>query len=387
MNSFSFSGVPRIIFGAGSFSGLGKIVRSYGRNVLIVTGGQSFQKSGNLDALMSALSADKIKSEHYSVSGEPSPADIDRAAREFRKKPINAVIGIGGGSAIDAGKAISAMLAEDGSVLDYLEGSGSRKPSGVKAPFIAVPTTSGTGSEATKNAVLSSVGENGFKRSLRHDNYVPDAAVIDPELMASCPQSITASCGMDALSQLLEAYTSTKANPLTDALAVSGLEHFISGFLRAYEDGKDLEARACMAYASLMSGIALAQAGLGTVHGIAGPLGGFYRIPHGAACGTLLAEVMKEVCGILRTEKSPALSKFASAGRLFCSEEGRDDDYYCGYLCDALSSFAEKTAIPRLSAFGIKESDCERIAAASDNKTSPAVLTGEQITEILIRRL
>ncbi|MGL4368571.1 MAG: iron-containing alcohol dehydrogenase [Spirochaetota bacterium] len=387
MNSFTFSGIPRIVFGAGSFSGLNKIVRSYGRNVLIITGGESLKKSGRLDSLAASLTADKIKIEYCSVSGEPTPEIIDRAAREFRKKPINAVIGIGGGSVIDAGKAVSAMLGEEGSISDYLEGIGTKRLSGVKAPFIAVPTTSGTGSEATKNAVISSVGEQGFKKSLRHDNYVPDEVLIDPELMISCPPDITAACGMDTLSQLLEAFIAVNANPMTDALALSGIRYFHQGYLRAYAQADDIEARSSMAYASLMSGITLAQAGLGTVHGIAGPMGGFFHIPHGTACGTLLGEVMHAVCSRLSAEKSPVLSKCAAAGQLFCSEQGKSDEYYSGFLCETIDSLIEKTAIPRLSVFGIHAEDCVKIADFSDNKASPAVLSRDEIKDILLRRL
>ncbi len=185
---------------------------------------------------------------------------VDEVVSRHRRDTPDWVLAIGGGSAVDAGKAISAMLPQSGSVKDFLEGREVRKHDGRKLPFIAVPTSSGTGSEATKNAVLSEVGENGFKSSLRHDNFMPDIAVIDPELMRSCPPGVTAACGLDALTQLLESWVSSKASPITDALALSGLEHVAAGFLRACEDGEnDLEARGHMAYAALLSGLTLAK--------------------------------------------------------------------------------------------------------------------------------
>jgi len=384
IGQFVFSGIPRVTFGSGSFSGLNKIVRSYGRNVLIVTGGNSLKKTGKLDTLIADLEKDKIKVSLYSVSGEPSPAMIDHAAAEFRKKPINAVVSIGGGSVLDAGKAIAAMLGEEGSVEDYLEGVGTKKLSGVKAPFIAVPTTAGTGSEATKNAVLSIVGEQGYKKSLRHDNYVPDAVLIDPELMLSCPKAITASCGMDALSQLLESYISVKANPMTDALALSGIKAFSESFLIAIEHGDhDIIAREKMAYASFISGITLAQAGLGTVHGIAGPMGGFFPVPHGTACGTLLAPVLRILADKLISMNHPAVKKLAEAAKIITGIQNGDDSILCAALCDAVDSLTEKAGIPHLCSFGIQESDLAKIAVASDNKSSPAELSQSEMIEVM----
>lgn len=194
------------------------------------------------------------------MSGEPTPDFVDRVAERYRGESIAWVVGIGGGSAMDAGKAISAMLSQQGSVADFLEGMETRRHDGRKTPYLAVPTSSGTGSEATKNAVLSRIGADGFKCSLRHDNFVPDVALVDPCLMLSCPPEVTAACGLDALTQLIEAYVSSKASPLSDALALDGIAHFAAGFQRAVDAGSsDVDARAHVAYAAFLSGVTLAE--------------------------------------------------------------------------------------------------------------------------------
>ncbi len=240
------------------------------------------------------------------------------------------VIAIGGGSVMDAGKAISAMVLQNDSVMAYLEGVGEGKQhNGLKVPMIAVATTSGTGSEATKNAVLSQVGENGFKKSLRHDNFVPNVAILDPELMVTCPQSVTVASGLDALTQLLGAYVSTKATPLTDALALSGIEHFKEGFMGVCSGlSKDTQMRGHMAYASLMSGIVLANAGLGIVHGFASSVGGYFDIPHGVVCGTLLGEAVKLNIQLMNQDKdryNEALKKYAKVGSILTGSNENDN--------------------------------------------------------------
>ncbi|MBD3199739.1 MAG: iron-containing alcohol dehydrogenase, partial [Candidatus Lokiarchaeota archaeon] len=317
---FNFASIPHIIFGAGKLSELYKSIQKYGSNVLLVTGGSSLEKSGKWDEIIENLDQSGISHSRVSVSDEPSPRLIDGITDEYRKKEIDLIVGIGGGSVTDAGKAISAMLPHQDSIKNYLEGVGTKKPDGQKLPYIAIPTTSGTGSEATKNAVISQVGEDGFKKSLRHDNYIPDVAIIDPELMISCPTSITAACGMDAFTQLLEAYVSTKANPMTDALAFSGMKHMVNNLVSACSSkSENIEVRTSLAYGSLMSGITLANAGLGIVHGLASPIGGLFEIPHGVVCGTLLAEATKINIEKLKTKGSqarPALEKHAEVGAL-----------------------------------------------------------------------
>jgi alcohol dehydrogenase class IV len=333
------------------------------------------------------LDQSKLKYYTVSVKGEPSPEFVDDVAKEYRKRPVNVVVAVGGGSAIDAGKAVSAMLAEEGSVKEYLEGVGTRKPSGMKAPFIAVPTTAGTGCEATKNAVLSRVGKDGYKKSLRHDAFVPDVALVDPELALSCPPHVTASCGMDAISQLIEAYTSKNANPFTDALARSGLQAAAGAFLPlATGRGDDIVLRGKMAYAALSSGIVLAQAGLGTVHGIAGPAGGLFPVPHGAACAALLVPVLKRVVSRLKEGPSSGLEKFAEAGRIISGAHGGSDSQCADLLVSTLAQWVEMTAIPKLGAFGVAE-DISAIVRSADNKSSPVGLSPDEIAAALLEAL
>ena len=297
---FSFARMPEVHFGAGKLSLLPGMIRLYGQTILLVTGAKSFSTSARFSALMGSLTSARIRVLQVRCSGEPSPTLIDQTVDRFRNEHIDCVVAIGGGSVMDAGKAISAMLPQEGSVTSFLEGMETRKHDGRKTPYIAVPTSSGTGSEATKNAVLSEIGDGGYKSSLRHDKLVPDITLIDPELTLSCPPAVTAACGLDALTQLLEAYVSSKSSPMTDALALSGLEHIAAGLIPAYESGdSNVEARAHMAYAAFLSGVVLANAGLGVVHGFAGPIGGYFPAPHGEVCGTLVGEATRVNIAVL----------------------------------------------------------------------------------------
>lgn len=384
ISSFCISGLPKIIFGAGTFSDLHKIIRSYGRNVLIITGGESFKHSGRFDALASQLNQARIKYNAVSVRGEPTAESIDAITREYRQIPVNVVVAIGGGSVIDCGKAIAAMLAEDGNVKDYLEGVGTGKLSGAKIPFIAVPTTAGTGSEATKNAVVCDRKE-GYKKSLRHDAYMPDVAVVDPELTLTAPQQITIACGLDAITQLIESYTSIKANVFTDSLALKALSLAFQSLLPLSTDhSDDIYLRGKMSYAALISGITLSHAGLGAVHGIAGSLGGLFPVPHGIACGKLLFPVMTHVVKKIIAEKNFAAQKrFADIGRLITSDSGDDDIFSCGLFLEVLRNWTETLKLPQLSGFGVTSADMEKVITLADSKNSPAVLSKEEMGIIL----
>lgn len=386
---FGFARMPEVRFGAGALKQLPQRV-GQGR-VLLVTGSSSFLASAAYTGLTEALTQAGVTSFQVSVAGEPSPQFVDRTVARYRDERLDWVIGIGGGSALDAGKAISAMLLQEGPVSDFLEGREVRKHDGRKIPYIAVPTSSGTGAEATKNAVLSEIGENGYKNSLRHDNLVPDIALIDPELMLSCPPALTAACGLDALTQLLESYVSTKASPMSDALALSGLEHFAAGFMPAYERGdRDIAARGHMAYAAFLSGVTLANAGLGVVHGSASPLGGYFDIPHGVVCGTLLGEATRLNIEVLFADESanrPTLEKFARVGALLAGRSRgslRDD---CQQLLAAIQGWIAQTGIPRLGQFGVTTQDFAKILDKTNNKNSPVVLNREQMQAILQARL
>jgi alcohol dehydrogenase class IV len=384
ISSFSISGLPKIYFGAGTFSDLHKIIRSYGRNALIIVGGESFKQSGRYDALASQLDQSKIKYNTVSVRGEPTAESIDAITSEYRQIPVNVVVAIGGGSVIDRGKAVAAMLAEDGNVKDYLEGVGTRQLSGAKAPFIAVPTTAGTGSEATKNAVVCDRTE-GYKKSLRHDACMPDVALVDPELTLNAPQQIRTACGLDAITQLIESYTSVKANVFTDSIALKALLFASQSLLPlSIDQSDDIFLREKMSYAALISGITLSHAGLGAVHGIAGPLGGLFPVPHGVACGKLLFPVMSHVVKKIIDEKNLAAQKrFADIGRIFTGDSGNDDISYCGLFLGVLRDWTEILKPPQLSHFGITSADIEKVITLSDSKNSPALLSKEEMRIIL----
>ena len=388
---FAFARIPDIHFGPGKLDTLPQLIRRYGRRALLVTGSASFICSEQHARLRGKLIDAGIEILHAPLSGEPSPDFVDTTAARFRGAHVDCVVGIGGGSPLDAGKAISAMLPQEGSVVPFLECVDTQKHDGRKIPYIAVPTSSGTGAEATKNAVLSSIGPDGYKSSLRHDNFVPDIALIDPELTLTCPADVTAACGLDALTQLLEAYVSSKSSPMTDALALSGLEHIAAGFVPAYENGQqDLAARGHMAYAALLSGIVLANAGLGVVHGFAGPIGGFFPMPHGIVCGTLIGAATQANIEAMRfdpkTHRIP-LEKYARAGALLAGKPASTIETGCAQLVQALEDWTEMTRIARLSAYGVTRADFPRILDKSNNKNSPVALDRNRMQAILETRL
>ena len=401
VKSFKFAPTPEIRFGAGSFGQLPDLISARGEKVLLVTGGSSLKRSGKYQQLVSDLKHKVTWLDDVQISGEPSPDRVDEICDSYRDKSLDLVVAIGGGSVIDAGKAVSAMLTCDESVMAYLEGVGAGKThSGEKIPFFAVPTTSGTGSEATKNAVLSRVGEDGFKKSLRHDNFIPDLALLDPDLTVTCPPDITAASGMDAISQLLGAYVSTAAFPMTDSLILSALELAGEYYLPVCTtEAQNVEARGGMAYASLVSGIVLANAGLGIVHGLASPVGGFFDIPHGVVCGTLLAEAVKMNVELLSREESAVeeefLGKYARAGALLSGQAGLDSldiaydevSDYCQLLIETLQRWTEELELPRLGEYGIKEKALCGIAENTGNKNNPVQLSSDQIVSLLKKRL
>lgn len=391
---FSIARLPRIEFGSGTLRKLPRIAASYGRRLLIVTGARSFVASPHGKALLAALKEQGASWEIMKVGGEPSPQFVDEAVARHKGDAIDAVLGIGGGSVLDAAKAVAGLLKPGNSVMDHLEGVGPERPYlGPATPFIAVPTTAGTGSEATKNAVLSVHGEQGFKKSFRDERLVAEWAVIDPDLLATCPPELIAADGMDAFTQLLESFVSTRANPLTDALALSGLAAVRDGLLAWHEGGAQAAAaREKMAYAALFSGITLAQTGLGAVHGLAAPLGAFFPIPHGVACGTLAAAATKANIDALqsREPENPALAKYAQAGRLFRGRTHMDDVGARVFLLHTLGEWTKKLNLPRLSAYGMAETDIPRVVAncrGSSMKTNPIVLSDEEVGRVLKVRL
>ncbi|MFC2100918.1 iron-containing alcohol dehydrogenase [Bacteroidota bacterium] len=390
VNPFSFSNIPIIHFGVGKFNQLYPVIENTRNKILIFTGKQSYTKIQQWTDLIEFLNKQSIVFDHVSVTEEPSPEFIDQISKNFNNEFFDFVISIGGGSVIDAGKAVSAMLKLNESVFDYLEGIGNSKVHpGVKIPFIAIPTTSGTGSEATKNAVLNRIGPNGFKRSLRHNNLIPDIAIIDPRLTINCPTDISAACGLDAFTQLLESFVSTKANTITDVLALSGIAQIRNSLVRACKNGDDIDTRTGMSYASLISGITLANAGLGVVHGFASSIGGLHHIPHGVVCGTLLGSSTRINIIKLQTEKNneTALKKYSEVGKLLSGTPNKDDEFYLNSLIETIDYWTKTLHIPKLSKYGINEEEIEKIVEQTGIKNNPVELNQNDLRCILHERL
>ncbi len=389
VKAFSFAKTPEILFGEGSISSLGKLISIHGNNIVLITGGSSYENSTTKNKIEKSLRESRLRYMRYPVIAEPSPGIIDSVVSELRHRKVKSVVAVGGGSVMDAGKAISAMIKEEGSVKDYLEGVGTKTPSGKKLPFVAIPTTSGTGSEATKNAVISELGPDGFKKSLRHKNYVPDLAIIDSELTVNCPPDITASSGMDAFTQLLESYLSVKANAMSDALALSGLNCIANSLMEAFIHGKNHLARADMSYAAMLSGISLSNAGLGVIHGFAQPLGSLFPIPHGIVCGGLMGVVNRITVEKLRKSETGNyyLDKYALIGKLFNKSDGKNDDFYIDAFLDVIDKLVEEMNIPRLNQFGVSEKDLNAIIQQTSLKNHPVSFSEEELHEILCKRL
>lgn len=386
---FHFTRLPIIYFGSGRLSDITGIVVKFGTSVLLVTGKSSFINSPHAESLLGQFRKHDIQVHHIRVTSEPSPEQVDETVHRYADKKIDVVISIGGGSVIDAGKAISAMMGKTGSVVEYLEVVGGKEHPGTKVPFIAIPTTSGTGSEATKNAVISVVGMDGFKRSLRHDNLVPDIAIIDPDLTLNCPPDITAAAGMDCFTQLTEAYLSVKSNEYTDALATEGFKAVKRSLVRCFTHGDDINARSDMSFAALTSGICLANAGLGIVHGLAGTMGAMFDIPHGVVCGTLMAVANEVNVRELRKNSAdhPALKKYGNLGRIFSDIKGRNEDFYITGFVDYLHKMTELLVLPRLGKYRIRSEDISGICQKTDAKNNPVKLSAELQGEIVSRRM
>lgn len=391
---FSIARLPRIEFGSGTLQKVPALIRSYGQRVLLVTGSRSLQRTPHWDRLHAACKEHSIHVQHCTISGEPSPQLIDDLVTQFTDNQIDVVVGIGGGSVLDAAKAIAGLLRVKRSVMDYLEGVGPELPyEGPAVPFIAVPTTAGTGSEATKNAVLSVQGPQGFKKSFRHDKLVAEYAVVDPDLLASCTPALIAANGMDALTQLLESYVSLRANVMTDALAISGLRAARDGLIAWYADPAGAHAaREKMAYAALLSGITLAQVGLGSVHGLAAPLGAFYPIGHGVVCGTLVAAATEVNINsmLAREPENSALDKYARLGEVLCQRRHASAQAARAALLELLQDWTTRMQLPRLREYGVAEAGLEHVVAhsrGSSMKTNPIRLTDDEIKTVLRLRL
>lgn len=389
IDAFQFSSLPAIIFGAGKRSELAAAARSRGNKVLLLIRTTSIHDADHADEIFEGLQSVQLELQHEVIDHEPSPGMVDQIAEKYRNSGIEVVIAVGGGSVMDAGKAVSAMIPVEGSIRDYLEGVGDKEHPGTRIPFIAMPTTSGTGSEMTKNAVISEVGEHGFKKSLRHNNFIPELAIIDPEMMLSCPAELTASSGMDAFTQLLESYVSSNANPMTDALALQGLKQIKRFLLRAFLEGEqNLEARSGMALAAMFSGITLAHAGLGLVHGFASPLGGFYDIPHGVVCGSLMAPVFAHtIDNLIDQPDHPSMQKLIIVSKVFADLKYKKEVEYLQAFKEKLIHMTNLLELPKLSSFGFTKESIPKIIEHTSHKFHPVKFSEEQMTDVLMSRI
>jgi alcohol dehydrogenase class IV len=382
---FEFATATRIVFGPGTLTEAGPMARQFGRHALIVTG----RTPARAKPLVAALEQHGVRATHFSVPGEPSTEMVDRGVAAARQDGAGLVIGFGGGSAIDAGKAIAAMLTNPGELLDYLEVVGrGRSLTAAPAPFIAIPTTAGTGAEVTRNAVLAAPAQR-VKVSLRSPLLLPRAAIVDPELTRELPCHISAASGLDALTQLIEPFVSCRANPMTDALCREGLRRAAWALPRVCAQGDDRTARTEMALASLWSGMALANAGLGAVHGFAGPIGGRFSAPHGAICAALLPFVMAANLRALR-ERAPTgetLARFDEVARLLTGNPEAKADEGVRWV----SALVKDLAIPRLGEYGIAATHVpelvQKATAASSMKGNPLPLTAAEMSGLLLAAL
>jgi len=383
--NFEFVTASRIIFGPGTVCQAGVLAWSVGRIPLIVTG----RSTARAEPVRAALREKGLDGPVFPVGGEPTTDTVARAVEAARQNHCDMVIGVGGGSVMDAAKAAAAMLTNPGDILDYLEIAGRGRPLAQPSlPVIAVPTTAGTGSEVTRNAVLTSP-ELRIKVSLRSPYLLPHIALIDPELMMSMTPEVTAATGLDALSQLIEPFVSNKANAMADAFCREGLRRISRSLPRVCQNGDDEEARESMALAALMGGLALAAAGLGAVHGFASPIGGLFHAPHGAVCARLLPAVMSVNIQALKDRDvgSGALARYEEVARLLTGESraaARDGIEWIERTVHALG-------IPPLAQSGLASSDfpviIERAAAASSMRGNPIELRPAEMREILTRAL
>lgn len=365
----------------GSAAQLGKLAQEFGRYAFVVTSGSEKRAA----PVYAALDAAGIAHSSFPITQEPTIAVAQAGVAALHAAGADFVIGFGGGAALDAGKAIAALATNPGDPLDYLEVIGRGQPLMVDPlPYLAIPTTAGTGAEVTRNAVLASP-EHAVKVSLRSPKMLPRLALVDPELMLSLPPAITASTGMDALTQVLEPFVSGAANPMTDALCREGLARAARSLRTAYHDGANAAAREDLALAALLGGLALANARLGAVHGFAAPIGGMYDAPHGAVCAALLAPVMAANLRALaeRAPQHPAWTRYAEIARIVTGEAQASAEDGVRWVAD----LAQELKIPGLSAYGIAVSALDEIAGkaaqASSMKGNPIELTHAELVAIL----
>jgi alcohol dehydrogenase class IV len=376
---FQFATAQRIIFGPGTIAGVGGLAAELGRCALVVTG----RDARRAEAMLALLQKSGVGASTFAVVGEPELDTVRRGVEQARREECDQVISLGGGSALDTGKAIAPLLANEGDILDFIEiigrGRALAKPA---APFIAIPTTAGTGSEVTRNAVLASP-EHRVKASLRSPFMLPAIALVDPELTRDLPPTLTASTGLDALTQLIEPFVCLRANPLTDALCGEGMRRVARSLRVAWTDGADARAREDMALASLFGGLALANAGLGAVHGLAGPIGGMFPAPHGAICAALLPPVMQANLTALQRQPGPGLKRYHQVAAFLTGNlDARAEDGV-----QWVRQLVKDLQIPRLGIYGVTAEHfptiIEKSALASSMKANPVCLTPAELEKVL----
>jgi len=378
---FSFTTSGRIIFGLGSITSIGEILKYFGNRVFFIHG----KSQPEPEIISNIIKKNKMEWEEFTVFNEPSVEVVDSAVKLARKVGCDCVIGFGGGAVIDTGKAVAAMVNNPGEVLDYLEIVGKGNPiQNPSKPYIAVPTTAGTGSEVTKNAVIS-VTQKKVKVSMRNTSMIPTIAVIDPELTYSVPPAITASTGMDAFTQVIEPYVSKLSNRMVDLFCVEGIKTAAKSLSQAYKEGQNAEARSNMSWVSLLGGLSLANAKLGAVHGFAGPIGGMFHASHGSICAALLPSVMKINIKALQedNQRRDKLNRYKQIAEWVTGNKNASAEDGANWV----AQLSDEMEIPSLRKIGIKIKDIpliiEKSKNASSMKGNPIQLSDEELEEIL----
>jgi alcohol dehydrogenase class IV len=378
---FQFATAAQIVFGAGALNQLPRLIQGFGTRAWLLLGAARRHEA----PVRALLQGAGLGVEVATVAGEPTVEDVVAIVEAARAGRAELVVGVGGGSVLDAAKAVAALLANPGDPFDYLEVVGrgqalARPP----LPFIAVPTTAGTGAEVTKNAVLAS-SAHGVKVSLRSDAMLPKVALVDPELTLSLPPELTAATGLDALTQVLEPFVSCQSNPLTDALSREGLSRAARSLRRAFHHGADIAARTDMALVSLLGGLCLANSKLGAVHGFAGPIGGQFPAPHGAVCARLLPLVAERNIQALRSRdpRGPFLERYAEVARILSGRPSASADDAAPWL----AALVDELGVPALKHYGLSAAAIpalvENAQRSSSMKGNPIVLTPEELTKTL----
>jgi alcohol dehydrogenase class IV len=388
MQSFEFATAQQILFGRGKVSQLPALAARHNlHRVLVVT----YSPVALLQPVIDLLIQAGIEVVHLAVDSEPSVPLLRQSAAQAIEAHCDGVVAIGGGAVMDTGKAIAALMRNTSDIFDYLEVIGKGRPlEHASAPCIAVATTSGTGAEVSRNAVLFSP-EHAVKVSLRSASMLPVAAIVDPDLTRNLPPTTTAWSGMDALTQVIEPYTSARANPFTDALCLQAMPCGAQSLPRAFHDGSDMEARTGMSLVSLFGGLALANAGLGVVHGFAGVIGGMFPAPHGAICAAILPHGMAANIAHLKSTKDhgseDTLQRYRTVARCLTGNQAAEPDDGVEFV----RKLSQELAIPPLGKFGMSAGDAEEVvsksARASSMKANPVVLSTEELKEVYLRSL